>query len=81
MTTKVRTLIADDEDLARERLQNLLTERPEVELIAACADGRQAVEAIKQHSPELIFLDIQMPELDGFAVLEAVDAEPMPDIV
>ena len=81
MSTKVRTLIADDEELARERLQNLLTERPDIDLVAACADGRQAVDAIKQYSPELIFLDIQMPELDGFAVLEAIDVEPMPAIV
>src|SRR5437867_9331153 len=78
---KVRTLIADDEELARERLHQLLAERSDIELVGECADGRQAVEAIKEKAPELIFLDIQMPELDGFAVLEAVAAEPMPVIV
>jgi two-component system, LytTR family, response regulator len=80
-TMKVRTLIADDEDLARERLHQLLTERSDIELVGECADGRQAVAAIQEHSPELIFLDIQMPELDGFAVLEAIDLEVMPVIV
>ena len=78
---KTRTLIADDEPLARERLRQLLSEQPEIELIGECADGRQAVEAIHKNSPDLIFLDIQMPELNGFEVLEAISAEPMPVIV
>src|SRR5436309_6882427 len=78
---KVRTLIADDEALARERLHQLLAERPEIELLGECADGREAVAAIQTKSPDLIFLDIQMPELDGFAVLEAIKTEPRPVIV
>lgn len=78
---KVRTLIADDEPLARDRLRQLLAERPEIVLVGECGDGRQAVEAIQKQAPELIFLDIQMPELDGFEVLEAVSVEPMPVIV
>ena len=75
---KVRTLIADDEPLARERLRQLLADEPEIELLGECADGRETVAAIQAKSPDLIFLDIQMPELDGFAVLEAITTEPMP---
>jgi len=78
---KVRTLIVDDEPLARGRLHQLLADQPEIELVGQCADGRQAVQTIQQQSPDLIFLDIQMPELDGFGVLEALSAEPMPVIV
>jgi len=78
---KTRTLIVDDEPLARERLRQLLAEQPEIELVGECADGCEAVDAIKKQSPDLIFLDIQMPELNGFEVLEAISAEPMPVIV
>ncbi len=78
---KIRALIVDDEPLARDRLRQLLNEQPEIEMIGECADGREAVEAIRKQSPELIFLDIQMPELNGFEVLEAIDAEPMPVII
>src|SRR4051812_37056388 len=78
---KVRTLIVDDEQLARERLKQLLAGRAEIDLVGACADGREAVTAIENERPDLIFLDVQMPELDGFAVIEAVDIEPMPVIV
>jgi len=77
----VRTLIIDDEALARDRLRQLLQNEPSVEIIGECADGRQAVETIQAQAPDLIFLDIQMPELDGFAVLEAVHVDPMPVIV
>jgi two-component system, LytTR family, response regulator len=78
---KVRTLIADDELLARERLRQLLANQPEIEIVGECADGREAVAEIQKKIPNLIFLDIQMPELDGFAVLEAINLEPMPVIV
>src|SRR5258706_1477778 len=78
---KARTLIVDDEELARERLRQLLADQPEIEIVGECADGNAAVAAIKAQTPDLVFLDIQMPELDGFAVLEATDVEPMPVIV
>ena len=78
---KVRTLIADDELLARERLRQLLADQPEIEIVGECADGREAAAEIQKKIPELIFLDIQMPELDGFDVLEAINLEPMPIIV
>jgi len=78
---KIRTLIVDDESLARERLRQLLQDKPEIEIIGECADGQEAVTALEKDRPDLVFLDIQMPELDGFGVLKAIRAEPMPVIV
>jgi len=78
---KVRTLIVDDESLARERLRQLLQDEPEIELVGECADGTKALEAIQKQSPDLIFLDIQMPELDGFGVLQAMTSTPAPVVV
>jgi len=78
---KVRTLIVDDETLARERLRQLLQDEPEIELLGECADGTEAVEVIQRQSPDLIFLDIQMPELDGFGVLQAMTSTPAPVVV
>ncbi len=77
----IRTLIIDDEALARDRLRQLLQTEPEIEIIGECSNGREAVETIQKQTPDLVFLDIQMPELDGFAVLEAIDLDPMPVIV
>jgi two-component system LytT family response regulator len=81
MPMPAKTLIVDDETLARERLRQLLQAEPEIQIVGECADGRDAVAAIERESPDLIFLDIQMPELDGFGVLEAIKSEPMPVIV
>jgi two-component system LytT family response regulator len=78
---KIRTLIVDDEQLARERLRQLLEKEPEIELVGECADGTEAVATIQRESPELVFLDVQMPELDGFGVLQALELEPPPVIV
>ena len=78
---KIRTLIVDDEPLARDRLRQLLQSEPDIDLVGECSDGREAVAAIARTLPELVFLDVQMPELDGFGVLEAVGAEAMPLIV
>jgi two-component system LytT family response regulator len=77
----IRTLIVDDESLACERLRQLLEKEPEVEVIGECSDGRAAVAAIQKTAPDLIFLDVQMPELDGFGVIEAIGAESTPVIV
>jgi two-component system LytT family response regulator len=68
-------VIVDDEPLPRERIVTLLTGHPEVEVVAECGDGAEAVRVIAEANPELVFLDIQMPELDGFEVLEALDGE------
>jgi two-component system, LytTR family, response regulator len=78
---KVRTLIVDDEALARDRLRQLLQANPEVEIAGECADGREAVACIRKLSPDLVFLDVQMPELDGFGVLEALGDKSLPVIV
>ena len=77
----IRTLIADDQPMARQRLTSLLSEEPDVELVAACASGSEAVSAIERHRPDLVFLDMQMPELDGFGVIAAVGPERMPSVV
>jgi two-component system, LytTR family, response regulator len=77
----LRTLIVDDEPLARERLRALLQLEPDIEVIGECADGQQAVSAITQHAPDLVFLDIQMPVLDGFGVLKALEDRPLPGVV
>lgn len=78
---KVRALVVDDEALARDRLRQLLQAHPEVEIAGECADGREAVACIRKLSPDLVFLDVQMPELDGFGVLEALGDKWMPLIV
>jgi len=77
----VKTLIVDDEPLARERLRELLKGLPDVEIVGERGDGRAAVEAIKRLKPELVFLDVQMPGMDGFAVIEEVGAGAMPAVV
>jgi two-component system LytT family response regulator len=74
----VRAIIVDDEPLARRHLRTLLGEDPEIAVVAECATGVEAIDAIHEHAPDLVFLDIQMPELDGVGVAEAVGAEAMP---
>ncbi len=78
---KVRTLIVDDEPLARERLRTLLQTETDVDIVGECRDGREAVDAIGREAPDLVFLDIQIPELDGFQVIEAVGPEKAPVVV
>lgn len=78
---KIRTLIVDDEPLARERLAGLLKGDGRIELIGQCADGREAVEVIDREKPALVFLDVQMPELDGFGVLRELKGDPRPVVV
>ncbi len=78
---KIRTLIVDDESLARDRLRQLLQNEPEVEIIGECSHGQTAVATIQKKSPELVFLDVQMPELDGFGVIKSIGAGSGPVIV
>jgi two-component system LytT family response regulator len=78
---KIRTLIVDDEPLARERLRTLLQDESEIELLGECDNGLAAVEAIREQKPELVFLDVQMPELGGFDVLEQVKGPLMPSVI
>ena len=71
-----RVLIVDDEPLARKAMSLVLAEFPEIEVIGECADGFEAVKMINQEKPEVVFLDIQMPKLDGFDVLELLEDPP-----
>src|SRR6185436_13399705 len=75
------TLIVDDEPLAREGLRMLLSQDSDVSAIHEARDGREAVAAIRDVRPDLVFLDVQMPEMDGFAVIKEVGAESMPSVV
>jgi two-component system LytT family response regulator len=74
-TTKIRTVIVDDEELARDRIQTLLEQQPDVEIVGVCTDGPSAVETIDRTQPDLVFLDVQMPKLDGFEVLELIGGD------
>jgi two-component system LytT family response regulator len=78
---KIRTLIVDDEPLARERLAGLLANEPDMEILAQCRDGEEAVTAIVDHEPDLVFLDVQMPQMNGFEVIEAVGGDRMPLVI
>ena len=78
MTAGLRVLIADDEPLARQRLRRLVRRESEVEVVAECADGPATVTGLLTHAPDLLFLDVQMPELDGFQVLQAIPADRLP---
>jgi len=73
---KTRTIIVDDEDLARQVLREFLSAHPDVEIVAECANGFEAVKAVAERKPDLVFLDIQMPKLDGFEVLELIGPGP-----
>lgn len=77
---KLSIIIVDDEPLARERLRTLLAVEPETEIIAECGNGRDAIAAVKRQRPDLLFLDIQMPEVDGFQTLARLPP-PLPAVV
>jgi len=72
----VRTIIVDDEELARERLRSLLSKEKEIEIIGEAGDGKSAVALIDKEKPDLVFLDVQMPELNGFEVLQNLSHQP-----
>ena len=77
----IRTLIVDDEPLARRNLLLRLREIPDFEVVGECATGREAVAAVRERRPDLLFLDIRMPDMDGFGVLERIDPEILPVVV
>jgi two-component system LytT family response regulator len=77
----IRAVVVDDEILARTRLQNFLAEEPDLEIIGECADGRAAVDFILKHHPDLVFLDVKMPQFSGFDVLRALPPEGRPAII
>jgi two-component system LytT family response regulator len=68
----IRTILVDDEELARHVLREYLSGEPDIEIVAECANGFDAVKLVAEHKPDLLFLDVQMPKLDGFEVLELV---------
>lgn len=77
---RIRTLIVDDEPLARSLLRSFLADDAEMEVIGECGDGNTAIEMIELSAPDLVFLDIQMPDLDGFGVLRSLAPEAIPNI-
>ena len=72
---KIGALIVDDEELARQILRELLQAHPEISILAECANGFEAVKAVAEHKPDLLFLDVQMPKLSGFDVLELIERD------
>jgi two-component system LytT family response regulator len=77
----IRTLIVDDERLARNRVRRLLALDPEVEVAGECTSGEEAIERLKREIPDLLYLDVQMPGADGFAVLRSIDQDNFPVVV
>ncbi|MGH9935786.1 MAG: LytR/AlgR family response regulator transcription factor [Blastocatellia bacterium] len=78
---KIRALIVDDEPIARLGVRQYLESEPDVGVVGECGSGLEAVAAILSQRPDLVFLDVQMPELDGFGVIEAVGADRMPCVI
>ncbi len=78
---KIKTVIVDDEPLARERLRTLLAQESDFEVLAECASGCEALAVLQSRTPDLLFLDVQLPELSGFEVLEQLALEHMPVII
>jgi two-component system, LytTR family, response regulator len=78
---KIRAVLVDDEPLARLRVRDLLTAAEDVEIIAQCANGEEAIQVIEESKPDLVFLDVQMPEIDGFDVLQAISAGYVPVVI
>jgi two-component system, LytTR family, response regulator len=79
--TLIKTLIVDDEPLAREGIRRLLRDDPSIRIIGECGDGVEAIRIIKAEKPDLVFLDVQMPEVDGFGVIDALRAGTIPSII
>ena len=79
--SKIRTVIVDDEPIARRGIRTQLAAENDFEIVAECRSGQEAVSIIEQTSPDLVFLDVQMPELDGFEVIEKIGAERMPAVI
>jgi two-component system LytT family response regulator len=79
--TKIRTLIVDDEPLARSSVKVLLRDDPAVDVIGECSSGEEAIATIRRERPDLVFLDVQMPEIDGFDVLELLGTDLPPAVI
>jgi two-component system LytT family response regulator len=81
MSSRIRTLVVDDEPLARERTRKLLEKAKDIDVVGECSNGADAVESIGNLQPDLVLLDVQMPELDGFGVLERLRGRKLPAII
>ena len=81
MKEQIGVLVVDDEPLARQGIRRLLEADADVEILGECADGSEAIEAIREKKPDIVCLDVQMPECDGFQVLEAIDSDSMPVVI
>src|SRR5688572_19454656 len=77
----IRVVVVDDESPARRKIHRFLAEEPDFDIVGEAGTGLEAVRVIGQTAPDLVFLDVQMPGLDGFAVLQSIDLEPPPQIV
>jgi two-component system LytT family response regulator len=77
----LRVVVVDDESIARQRICRLLAAWPDITVVAECADGREAVHVLHSHNADLVFLDVQMPEMDGFAVLRDLGADHLPLVI
>jgi two-component system LytT family response regulator len=80
-TIKIRTVVVEDEPVARDRLLALLSEESDVEVVGACGDGREAAAAIHKMAPDLVFLDVNLPEMDGVTLARSLDPERRPAVV
>ena len=78
MSDLIRTLVVDDDPLSRKRIRTLLEREDDIEVVGECADGEEAIPRIVDERPDLVFLDVQMPRVDGFGVVEAIGAARMP---
>src|SRR5215216_2050420 len=77
----IRALIADDEALARKFIRRILRDDHDIEVVGECSNGEETVAMIRKERPDVVFLDVQMPEMDGFAVLESIGIEQLPEII
>ena len=78
---QLKVIVVDDEPLAREGLKLLLSRQPQTGVISEARNGREAITLIREHKPDLVFLDVQMPRIDGFAVVHSIGAERMPPVI
>ena len=81
MTPRIRALVVDDEPAARAAIRALLADDTDIQIVGECADGRTALDAIRGEAPDLLFLDIQMPEMDGFTLLRRLDPAEIPVVL
>ena len=76
--TRIRAVVVDDEKPARVRLMELLQREPDIDVVGTASDGREAIDILRQVKPDLVFLDVQMPQLDGLGVLRQLTPEELP---